>query len=128
MHTRSFERATAVLATAIALVLGTGMAAAVAGAAATDGREQAMGPGGTALVGRSTAAPATSFGDGLHRVGSDIQPGRYRTTGTGALCYWAHLGPGGAHLSSRLGDAPQTLTVGSAYFETQDCGTWRKVG
>ena len=75
---------------------------------------------------RSTNA---SFGDGIHRVGTDIAPGTYRAPG-GDTCYWARL----SGLSGEIGDviangrfSPNPIVAIASSdigFETSGCGTW----
>ncbi|MGW8697505.1 hypothetical protein ACWGOK_11355 [Streptomyces eurythermus] len=79
--------------------------------------------------------PATSMdGDaGMFKVGTDIAPGTYKSTGnTGGSCYWerakdAEHGPdsflAGDHVT---GTAVVTLSASDGYFETDDCGDWKK--
>ncbi len=71
---------------------------------------------------------ATSFSDGLYQAGVGIQPGQYRTDGTDS-CYWAKLSTGDTNsiIDSNLGAGPQTVTIDSPYFESENCGTWTKV-
>jgi hypothetical protein len=116
MRTRTY-------ALVIVLLLSIGVVAAVLEPRPADGREREL---GEALVSR-TAAHASSFGSGRHRVGTDIEPGRYHTDGVGTHCYWASFDLEGEHLASSLVEGPQTVTVDSAFFETQDCGTWQKL-
>lgn len=79
---------------------------------------------------------ATGFGGGTHVVGTDIQPGTYRTDGpTGGVpfCYWARL----SGLSGELGDiitngnteGPTTVQIqeSDVAFESQFCRTWQRV-
>jgi type II secretory pathway pseudopilin PulG len=72
---------------------------------------------------------ATSFGDGLYQVGIAIQPGQYRTDGTGT-CYWGKLSTGNTNdvIVNNYSSGPQTVTIDSPYFESESCGTWTKVG
>ncbi|CAL9546606.1 hypothetical protein [Streptomyces sp. enrichment culture] len=79
--------------------------------------------------------PATSMdGDaGMFRVGTDIAPGTYKSTGnTGGSCYWertkdAEHGPdsflAGDHVT---GTAVVTLSASDGYFKTDDCGDWKR--
>jgi len=72
---------------------------------------------------------ASEFGDGVHQVGRDIQPGRYHTEGSGRTCYYALLGPDGRDiLDNNLVEGPATVVIDSPYFESSRCGTWTKVG
>ena len=75
------------------------------------------------------ASPA-AFGDGLHAVGSEIEPGEYETTAVGD-CYWAiHNTPNtgtGSVVKNDLGSGTfrVTLQVGT-WFESRACGVWLK--
>ena len=71
------------------------------------------------------------FADGTHRVGSDIPPGRYRTSNSSSLCTWDRVRMSGRRIAALLGS--QTGGGGSAVvdiepaddgFITSDCGTW----
>jgi hypothetical protein len=60
----------------------------------------------------------TTFGDGLYRVGDQIQPGTYETTGptTGSgMGYWARLsntsGEGSAIITNDIVTSPATMTI-----------------
>ena len=76
-----------------------------------------------------TPVGAESFGDGLYQVGADIQPGQYRAEG-GSACYWAKLTSSDVNsvVVNNLSDGPQTVAIDSAYFVSDGCGTWTKVG
>jgi hypothetical protein len=71
---------------------------------------------------------ATSFGDGLYQANVAIQPGQYHTDGSSA-CYWAKLSTGDTDsiIENHLTSGPQTVTIDSPYFESENCGTWSKV-
>jgi hypothetical protein len=71
---------------------------------------------------------ATSFGDGIFQARVAIQPGEYRTDGTDS-CYWAKLSTGDTNsiIENDLTAGPQTVTIDSPYFESENCGTWSKV-
>ncbi|MGY1669464.1 hypothetical protein [Geodermatophilus sp. SYSU D00710] len=77
---------------------------------------------------------SSGFEDGTFLVGSDIQPGTYRSTGGGSGCSWQRL-------SDLTGDYDAVLawefSEGQAYaeiqptdvaFSTDGCGTWSRVG
>lgn len=88
-------------------------------------REQAVGI-------RQQEIDATSFGPGVHRVGHDIQPGRYRADHTGGRsCYWAKLRENDSIIQNHLQREPGVVNVTiepSVYkFETSGCGTWVRV-
>ena len=71
------------------------------------------------------AVERNSFGDGLYKVGEDIQPGTYRTDGANN-CYWAKLGSSNTSdfIDNHFGNGPQTLVIDSPWFESSGCGTW----
>ncbi len=76
-------------------------------------------------------AEATSFGPGVHVVGTDIQPGTYRTDGPGGgqfdLCYWARLrGLSGEFddlITNGIPEGPATVEIAESdvAFETSGC-------
>ena len=79
---------------------------------------------GNVIQGRST------FGDGTWRVGFDIEPGTYRTTGTDS-CYWARLSnfTGSNDIianDNARGPAIVTILRSDAGFTSSRCGTWTK--
>ena len=74
--------------------------------------------------------PNNAILDGIWRVGTDIEPGLYRTMSQG--CYWARL----RNLTGRDDILANDNTSGPAYveilptdiaFESSRCGTWAKV-
>lgn len=73
-----------------------------------------------------------SFGDGIHAVGSDIDPGTYRNDGSGS-CYWARLSGFGGTSSDIIandntrGQAYVTIDPADKAFESSRCGTWELV-
>lgn len=78
-----------------------------------------------------TQAPTfATFTDGTFQVGSDIQPGTYRTQISSSGCYYARLkGFGGTTddiLANNLTDYPAIVTIlpSDKGFESQNCGTW----
>jgi len=86
-----------------------------------------------AVSAAEAAKDANTFGDGIYAVGTDIQPGRYHTDGSGDSCYDALLsGMDGNSLDNIIDnnnvDGPVTLDITSPYFESSRCGTWTKVG
>jgi hypothetical protein len=74
----------------------------------------------------------TSFGDGDFIVGTDIQPGSYRSDGSGS-CYYARLQGFGHSISDIIannnatGPAVVTIAPGDKGFESSGCGTWTRV-
>lgn len=88
----------------------------------------------TTVAPTTTTAPGpkTTFSDGSYRVGVDIAPGTYRSSGTGSDCYWQRLSNftgSGNILANYLSNSPTTVTIlpGDAGFESRRCGTWTKV-
>jgi hypothetical protein len=76
------------------------------------------------------APPPVAFGDGMYLVGTDIEPGEYKTTGpgTGGMCYWARLGDsGGANIiANNLTEGPTRVTaVNGEYLEISGHGFTR---
>ena len=72
----------------------------------------------------------SSFGDGTWRVGFDIEPGTYRTSGTDS-CYWARLSnfTGSNDIlanDNARGPAIVTILRGDAGFISRRCGTWTR--
>ncbi|MEU3523874.1 hypothetical protein AB0E62_08420 [Streptomyces sp. NPDC038707] len=79
--------------------------------------------------------PATSVeGDGgMFKVGTDIAPGTYRSTGNADdSCYWERAKDAEDGMDSILandnvtGTAVVTISASDAYFKTNDCGDWKK--
>lgn len=77
------------------------------------------------------AAAKNEFGNGVHLVGVDIEPGTYRNDG-GDLCYWARLrGTSGGFndiIANGIPDGPTVVTIASSdvAFESSGCGTWKR--
>lgn len=90
-------------------------------------------PGTTVSIPPSTTTSAglasTIPGDGTYRVGVDIRPGTYRTSGSYS-CYWARLrGLGGTSadiIANSSAAGPQIVQIAptDAAFKTQGCPTW----
>jgi hypothetical protein len=92
-------------------------------------------PGPTVTV---TPGAASSFSDGTYVVGTDIQPGVYKTSGpasSGALdtCYWARLATLDGSLDSINANnnisGPTTVQVnsGDKAFEVSGGCSWSKI-
>jgi len=70
------------------------------------------------------------FGDGNHIVGTDIQPGTYRTRKASSGCYYSRLsgfgGSLGEIISNENTDAPAVITIAATDkgFKSTRCGTW----
>ena len=90
------------------------------------------GPTPAANVTAEPDAPATSFGDGEHIVGTDIEPGTYRSSASTTAsnsCFWQRLSGFGSMsnaITSRLVNDPTVVTIvdSDAGFFSQNCGTW----
>ncbi|MFD0315469.1 hypothetical protein [Streptomyces flavalbus] len=82
-------------------------------------------------------SPATTMaGDGgMFRVGADIAPGTYKSTGnTDDMCYWERAKDAEHSLDSIVandnvsGSAVVTIGASDAYFKTTGCQDWKKTG
>ena len=77
--------------------------------------------------------PSASFGDGVHLVGADIQPGTYKAANPGGGCYWARLKDTSGEFSSIIANdftnnqTMVTISKSDAAFESTRCGDWVKV-
>ncbi|MEU7407900.1 hypothetical protein AB0B40_00980 [Streptomyces sp. NPDC042638] len=83
----------------------------------------------------SPASPASSMdGDGgTFKVGTDIAPGTYRSTGNaGGSCSWERTRNAGHGLEPVIagnhvtGTAVVTISPSDGYFRTTGCGDWKK--
>jgi hypothetical protein len=77
-----------------------------------------------------TPQPAVAFGDGVRVVGSDIQPGIYKTAGAGS-CYWARMGDlAGSNINENgIVTGPTTVEVlaSDKAFKTSGGCDWSRV-
>ena len=110
------------------LANGAGSGPAVVTILPTDGGFQSIGCGTWHL--NAPAVPTATPGDGVWRVGVDIQPGTYRSSG-GDPCYWALLSgfQGNSQIDSYLGSGPTIVTIHptDVGFESRKCGNWTLV-
>ena len=73
--------------------------------------------------------PMSATGDGMYRVGVDIQPGVYTAPGS-AECYWETAVNADASVAAvtdiYLGTDPQIVVIEAAdkFFVSDDCGAW----
>ncbi|WP_369235724.1 hypothetical protein AB5J56_26635 [Streptomyces sp. R21] len=90
-----------------------------------------------AVPAKASGTPASSIkGDGgMHRVGADITPGTYKSTGNkDDSCYWERAKDASHSLESIAannnvtGTAVVTISAGDAYFKTVGCQDWKKTG
>lgn len=80
------------------------------------------------------AAPAPpTITDGTYEVGVDIEPGKYKSSGTtGYGCYYARLkandGSLGDIIQNNNSQGPSVVTIkeSDSYFETTGCAPWVK--
>src|SRR5262245_290150 len=86
---------------------------------------------------KPTAAPAPAAQDGTLIVGTDIQPGTYRSRGAASgdqNCYWARLrdfsGATGSVLDVGVGPGQAVVTIAPTDkgFQTRNCQPWEKIG
>ena len=85
----------------------------------------------------STAIPTTTapqgLRDGTFVVGTDVEPGTYRSASTGK-CYWARLSNfnGDDDIISNefvsSGPAIVTIAAGDVGFKSQGCSRWERIG
>lgn len=86
---------------------------------------------------KAKGSPATGMaGDGgMFRVGADIAPGTYKSTGNADdSCYWERTKDADHGIDSILannnvtGTAVVTIKSSDAYFKTSGCQDWKKTG
>lgn len=71
-------------------------------------------------------------GSGTYRVGEDIDPGTYRTTGDSGYCYWARLAGYSGDINDIItngnveGQGFVTISDSDLAFETNGCGEWTR--
>ncbi|SOD86044.1 hypothetical protein [Streptomyces sp. Ag109_G2-15] len=88
-----------------------------------------------AVAPKAKGTPASSMdGDGgMFKVGTDIAPGTYKSSGnTDDSCYWERAKDAEQGLDSVIannnvtGTAVVTISSTDAYFKTTGCGVWKK--
>ncbi|WP_156138923.1 hypothetical protein [Microbacterium mangrovi] len=80
-----------------------------------------------------TTHPATSAGDGMYAIGSQLSAGTYTTTSS-ATCMWSRLKDATGSDESELGYGPMneagrtfvTISPTDKFFATSGCGTWTR--
>lgn len=86
----------------------------------------------TSQVPAETKPTVTQFKDGDYVVGTDIQPGTYRTRQGSSGCYYSRLSGFSGSLSDIISnentDAPAVISIAAADkgFKSVRCGTWTK--
>jgi hypothetical protein len=82
--------------------------------------------------GQESEQQDATFGDGTYQVGTDIQPGTYRTREGSTGCYYERLSGFSGELNDIIAnnntDAPAVVTIQptDAGFTASSCGTWSK--
>jgi hypothetical protein len=100
--------------------------------AATDKGFQSEGCGTWTKDLSAITTSKTSFGDGMYIVGTDIQPGTYKSSGQQG-CYYARLsgfsGSTDDIIANDNTDAPAIVTIAATDkgFQSENCGTWKKM-
>ncbi|MFL6123891.1 hypothetical protein [Actinophytocola sp.] len=87
----------------------------------------------TVTVPPPPAVLETALLDGLHRVGPEVAPGIYQTTGPSGTnaggCYWTRTDNAGGLIANGVITGPGTLTIrANELVETAGCQPWQKVG
>ena len=84
---------------------------------------------------KGTPAARMAGDGGMFRVGSDVAPGTYRSTGNAdSSCYWERTKDAGHSLGSIIannnvtGTAVVTISSSDGYFKTTGCHDWQKTG
>jgi hypothetical protein len=79
------------------------------------------------------AAPKpTLTRDGMYKVGTNVSPGTYVSSG-GDSCYWERRSTAGSSFAGIIandfgaGQRIVTIASGDAYFSTSRCGTWTRL-
>jgi hypothetical protein len=77
--------------------------------------------------------PGKALLDGIHRVGAEVEPGVYQTTGPSGTnaggCYWTRTDGEGGLIDNGVISGPGTLTINAnELVETAGCQPWQKVG
>ncbi|WP_328913851.1 MULTISPECIES: hypothetical protein [unclassified Streptomyces] len=89
-----------------------------------------------AVTATKSGTPKTKVsGDGMYKVGTDIAPGTYKSTGNAdGMCYWERSKDALHGMESITandnvtGTAIVTVAKSDAYFKSQGCDDWRKTG
>lgn len=113
---------------------GTGRGSSTTARQKPDGGD---GSGGSKPAAKKKASEkkAAFDGDGEFRVGSDLKPGTYRTTGNDdGLCYWERAKDASGEMDSVIandnvtGTSYVTVKAGDKLFKTNGCHDWEAVG
>jgi hypothetical protein len=92
--------------------------------------------GWEAVPAKATGTPESEVsGDGgMYRIGADLAPGTYKSTGNAndATCYWERSKDALHGIDSIIdnenvsGNAIVTIAAGDGYFKTNGCKNWKK--
>ncbi|WKU45213.1 hypothetical protein Q3V23_14675 [Streptomyces sp. VNUA116] len=131
------------LTAAGALVVVVGIGAAMSGggdgddgkasAAGSTEKKEKKGTGREDGGGKEKAAKGALKGNGTYQVGSDIEPGTYRSLGNKLGCYWERAkdssGDPDAILANDnvIGASYVTVKTEDKIFKTQGCKSWERV-
>ncbi|MER8030892.1 hypothetical protein ABTZ78_18250 [Streptomyces bauhiniae] len=115
--------------------LGTGSSGGEASTTAGSGSGGTPGRFGASGGAGSGATEGVLSGDGDFRVGADIAPGTYRSTGNAPrTCRWERARDAERRLGSVIangsatGPVIVTIRPTDAYFRSTGCGGWKKAG
>ncbi|TGN73698.1 hypothetical protein E5083_23120 [Streptomyces bauhiniae] len=115
--------------------LGAGGSGGEASTSAGSGSGQAPGGDGGSGGAELGATNGVLSGDGDFRVGTDIAPGTYRSTGNAhRTCRWERVRDAKHRLRSVIanghtaGTAVVTIRATDAYFRSTGCGGWKRTG
>lgn len=104
--------------------------AGVAGPQGPAGPSGAQGPQGPQGAYTPPSFGVIAFSDGAFLVGTDVQPGTYRTLTAG--CYWERLsgfsGQFADIIANGTGASIVTIAVGDKGFKSSGCAPWGKIG
>jgi endonuclease YncB( thermonuclease family) len=87
----------------------------------------------------SVVQQAKTIDDGTYVLGTEIEPGTYRTTGASEdamvkMCSWKRLkdtsGEFSSIIATNIAQGPTTITIKptDGAFESRGCATWKKIG
>lgn len=105
-------------------------AAAAQRKAEFDGQAASIAQREKAVTSAEAAKRANEFSDGVHEVGVDIQPGKYKTAGASSDCYWSKNRRDGGIIDNDIPGGDTTIVIEPSVFtfKSARCGTWHKVG
>lgn len=131
------ERKTSIIGLVILVLIVIGGAGSLAGSSRKVDFGATSNPADTAASQPATTPTAQApvdqhphFTDGTYKVGTDIQPGTYRTRTASPGCYYARLADFTGGVDSILAngntDAPEVVTIlpTDTGFTSERCGTW----